>query len=247
MKRSILWIVLSVLSILYGLAVLAAGSGTLFFAVWLVFGAGFFLLSVGARRNWWKRFPKGIKAFLVSVLVVALDGFLFVEAFVLSGFRYQPKEEVDYLIVLGAQVREDGPSVVLQYRLDAACEYLQEHEHTRCIVTGGQGWNEPFPEAEGMKAYLTGRGIEEDRILMECESEDTLGNIRNSLSMIDAQNDSVAIVTNNFHVFRGCAIAKKAGIRDVTGLPAGSARLYLPNNLLREALGVVKDFLKKNI
>ncbi len=113
MKRSILWIVLSVLSILYGLAVLAAGSGTLFFAVWLVFGAGFFLLSVGARRNWWKRFPKGIKTFLVSVLVVALAGFLFIEAFVLSGFRYRPKEDVDYLIVLGAQVREDGPSAVL--------------------------------------------------------------------------------------------------------------------------------------
>ncbi len=98
-----------------------------------------------------------------------------------------------------------------------------------------------------MKAYLTGRGIEEDRILMECESEDTLGNIRNSLSMIDAQNDSVAIVTKNFHVFRGCAIAKKAGIRDVTGLPANSTKFFLPNNLLREALGVVKDFIKRNI
>ena len=137
--------------------------------------------------------------------------------------------------------------MVLQYRLDAAYEYLKDHEHTKCIVTGGQGWNEPFPEAEGMKTYLTGKGIEASRILMESKSNDTLENIANSLPFIDPQTDNVAIVTNNFHVFRGCAIARKAGIRDVTGLPAGSTRLYLPNNLLREFLGVLKDFVQRNI
>ena len=34
---------------------------------------------------------------------------------------------LDYIIVLGAQVRKDGPSPVLKYRLDKAVEYLYEN------------------------------------------------------------------------------------------------------------------------
>jgi len=247
MVRRVLWIIIGVLCVLYGFMVLATGSGTLFFAIWLILGAGFFILSVCAKKGIWKALPKKVKAILLSLLAAIVVGFLIVEAFILSGFRYRPKEDVDYLIVLGAQVREGGPSVVLKYRLDAAYEYLKDHGHTKCIVTGGQGWNEPFPEAEGMKTYLADKGIEESRILTESESNNTLENIANSLQFIEPQTDSVAIVTNNFHVFRGCAIARRAGIRDVTGLPADSAKLYLPNNLLREAFGVLKDFVQRNI
>lgn len=55
---------------------------------------------------------------------------------------------LDYIIVLGAQVRKDGPSPVLKYRLDKAVEYLNENPDTVCIVSGGQGSNEPWSEAE---------------------------------------------------------------------------------------------------
>ena len=41
-------------------------------------------------------------------------------------------QDLDYIIVLGAQVREDGPSVVLKYRLDAAVDYLNGNpEHLK--------------------------------------------------------------------------------------------------------------------
>lgn len=68
---------------------------------------------------------------------------------------------LDYVIVLGTQIHESGPSIVLKYRLDAAVLYLNENPGTICIVSGGQGKNEPYSEAEGMAKYLIEKGIPE--------------------------------------------------------------------------------------
>lgn len=114
---------------------------------------------------------------------------------------------LDYIIVLGAQVRKDGPSPVLKYRLDKAVEYLNENPDTVCIVSGGQGSNEPWTEAEGMAQYLQEKGIDTARILTEDQSQTTEQNITNS-KMLMKEGASVGIVTNNFHVFRALQIAK---------------------------------------
>lgn len=83
----------------------------------------------------------------------------------------QGKPDLDYVVVLGAQVRKSGPSLVLRYRLDKAIEYLDENPNTICIVSGGKGPNEPFPEAQGMADYLKEHGIAEQRILEEPDSK----------------------------------------------------------------------------
>ena len=95
-------------------------------------------------------------------------------------------------------------------------------------------------------AYLTGHGIDRGRITLEDESLNTVENIRNSMNFLDAE-DSVGIVTNNFHMFRAMRIAKKMGLEYVYAIPADSRMEYLPNNMLRELMGVTKDFLKGNL
>lgn len=154
---------------------------------------------------------------------------------------------MDYLIVLGAQVRENGPSAVLQYRLDAALSYMQENPETICIVSGGQGVNEPFSEAKGMSDYLISHGILSERIILEDTSRNTVENIRNSKALIRNFDGSVGIVTNNFHVFRAVGIAKAQGLGDVYGISAYSHPLYLPNNVLRECCGILKDYFFQNL
>jgi uncharacterized SAM-binding protein YcdF (DUF218 family) len=149
---------------------------------------------------------------------------------------------MDYIIVLGAQVYENGPSTVLQFRLDKAIEYLDDNPETICIVSGGQGYNEPFPEAVGMAAYLEDNGISEDRIILESESSNTEENIANSMVLIE-ETASVGIVTNNFHVFRAVQTAKREGLENVCGIAADTTKLYLPNNMLREFFGEVKFLL----
>ena len=243
----ILWMILAVICVLYGFLILSLASGTGFFAVWFILAAVFVVFAAAAKFHLWQKLPGIGKGVFLVILIAGAALFVFVEALVCTGFGKQGEPGLDYLIVLGAQVRENGPSVVLRYRLDAAYDYLKENPDTRCIVSGGQGANEPCPEAEGMKTYLLGRGIPEDRILAEPASHSTKENIDNSMALLDPEKDRVGIVTNNFHLFRGCGIAGKAGIRHVSGIAAGSRILYLPNNMLREFFGVLKDFLAGNL
>ena len=245
--RQILWTALASASILYGFCVLAAGSGTAFFAVWFVLGAVFLFLAFSARRGLWKKLPGGIRAVVLAVILAGLVFFTAIEAMILGSFGQRAESGLDCIIVLGAQVYESGPSIVLKYRLDAACSYLRENPDTVCVVSGGRGPNEPRTEAEVMREYLLEQGIPEERILTEDRAQNTQQNIRFSMELIDPEEDSVGIVTNNFHVFRGCALARKAGIRDVSGISAPTKALYLPNNLFREFFGVVKDWLQGNL
>ena len=96
-----------------------------------------------------------------------------------------------------------------------------------------------------MKKVLN--GIDENRILLEAESQNTVQNIKNSKALMEETYDGVGIVTNNFHVFRAVQIAKAQGLEGVCGIAADSNVLYLPNNVLRECLGILKDWLMKNI
>ena len=231
----------------YGLLVRAAGSGTNFFLVWIGLGSLSAAAGILFGNGRWKKLPLLLRRGILGVILLGLIVLIAVESLIISGFKSRGEDGLDYIIVLGAQVYRSGPSAVLKYRLDRAYEYLAENENTICIVTGGKGYNEPYAEAYGMRDYLVRRGVPEDRILMEDESANTLENIRNSLLYFNPETDRVGIVTNDFHVFRGHAIAKKAGIRNVCGISAGSNRLYLPNNLLRECLGVIKDTLCGNM
>lgn len=59
--------------------------------------------------------------------------------------------------------------------------------------------------------------------------------------------NGVGIVTNNFHVFRAVQLAKAQGLKGVSGIAADSNALYLPNNMLRECCGILKDWFMNHI
>ena len=240
-------ILIGVLCVVYSFIVFAAGSGTKFFLVWDAAGCLVILFTLIFRHGRWGRLPRALRVGVYTLLFACLLIIAAGISMIMKDFHAAGEPDLDYIIVLGAQVYEDGPSAVLQYRLDAAGEYLVKNPGTRCIVSGGQGENEPFTEAYGMKRYLIENGIPENRILVEDEAKNTTQNIEYSLPYIDPEVSGVGIVTNNFHVFRGCAIAGKAGIRHVCGIAADSAPLYLPNNMLRELLGIIKDTFAGNL
>jgi len=102
-------------------------------------------------------------------------------------------------------------------------------------------------EARAMAAFLADAGIEPSRIFEEPRSEDTLENIRYSMALMEGEDPSVGIVTNGFHVYRAVRIARRAGLGHVWGIAAYSTPFYLPNNCLREGLGLIKDLVAGNI
>lgn len=241
--------ILSVLCLAYCLGIaLFMGYGTTFFLVWGVLSVFFGILSfLKFHPRLLEKIPKFLRYAFAAVFLAGLIFFCVVECMIGSCFMEKPSGGADYVIILGAQWKTSGPSYVLQKRLDAAAAYLKDNPDTLVIVSGGQGSNEPISEAQGMKEYLLGAGIEEDRIMMEDSSTNTNTNLLYSGRMLDKANDHVVLVTNNFHVFRACSIARHQGYAHLEGMAAGSYPGMLPNNLLREFFGVVKDFLVGNM
>lgn len=248
----LLCIILAILCGTYGIAVRAIGSGTAFFAVWLILAVFLVCAALGIRLNVWKMFPGIIKKFLCLLFPFLLASFLIIEGLVISQMHAEGPDNLDYIIVLGAQVYKSGPSPVLKFRLDKAYEYLSKNPDTRCIVTGGQGYNEPFTEADCMADYLVKCGIEPDRIILEDKSTTTAQNLSNSMKLIATEaanqigsNPSIGILTNDFHMFRAMQIAKSQKITNAYGISCSSTKAYLPNNMFREYFAEIKFLLKK--
>lgn len=244
---TVICIILSALCAAYGASVASIKSGSSFYMIWYAAAAVFLLLAIGHRLSLWGRMNHILRRVVLVLLVVMLAVFIGVEGMIASQFFKPAKPDLEYVIVLGAQVRTDGPSVVLLKRLERAETYLKENRNTVCIVTGGQGSNEPMTEAQAMAVWLGNAGIDESRIIRESRAANTLQNIRYSMEFIPDKEANVGIITNSFHVFRGVAIAKKQGLINASGVAAKSYPFYLPNNMLREFFGVVKDFVMGNL
>lgn len=223
------------------------GHGTNFYLIWGLGGLILIALSVICKKGLAVSLSSWVKVTFSFIVSSGLIIFFIIEGLICSGFKNNKEVELDYLIVLGAQLKENGPSRVLQMRLDKAYDYLTEHENTLVIVSGGKGYDEPCAEAEGMSRYLIEKGIDPKRIIKEDKSKDTFQNIAYSSAFIDKTRDKVGVVSNNFHIFRAVSLAKHAGYINVIGIPAPSEVFMLPNNMLREFFGVLKDFVMGNL
>ena len=157
------------------------------------------------------------------------------------------KKNLDYIIVLGAHVDGTRMTLALLERARRALLYLEENPGTKAVLSGGKGDGENISEAEAMYRYLTGHGINGDRLMREEESTSTKENLEFSRRKIGTTDCSVGVVTNNFHVWRGAAIARKCGFREVAMVPSRyrSWRLFI--YIPREILAIIKDKLMGNL
>ena len=237
-------LILGLLCLVYGLIVAIAGSGgTKFFIVWIGIAVILFALAGLLHMGMWDRIPQIVRWIFGILCGIFFLSFLVIEGMVIHQMHAQGEDNLDYVIVLGAQVHADKPSVVLKYRLDEAILYLNENPETVCIVAGGQGKNEPYSEAYGMAQYLMKNGIDKDRILLEDQSKTTEENLRYSRKFLP-EGAEVGIITNDFHMFRALQIAQKQGLSDVCGIAADSTKFYLPNNMLREYFAEIKFLIR---
>lgn len=224
------------------------GHGTNFYFIWLLLGIAAVLFSILLKKGFFvSHIPLWLRRLFLLLVCFGGAVFLFVEGCIIGGFSEKGQPGADYVIVLGAQMKVSGPSRALQYRLDEAIVYLNENGETKVIVSGGQGADEHISEAQGMCDYLVEKGIDRERIIMEDKSKNTVQNLTFSAEFLDREKDSVAIVSNNFHVFRAVKIARKAGYKEVSGIAAKGEPFLQYNNMMREFFGVMKDFLFGNM
>ena len=234
------WRGLFIFSILNLINIVVVDGGAGMEIVWICIILGSFILSFKkAYRFFFSKAWIKIPFIIVSLL------FLLVEAsIIVNGISFNIDKDVDYLVVLGARIRGETPSLTLMYRLDKAYTYLVEHPSTKVIVSGGQGSGETITEAEAMKRYLLHKGIKEERILLEPRARDTDENLSYSFSIMDEQKESASslVVTSSFHVLRSKMIAKDLG-RQVGGIGSKTLPYLIPTYYLREFFAVVEEFI----
>ncbi|MBO0587678.1 YdcF family protein [Sporosarcina sp. E16_8] len=148
----------------------------------------------------------------------------------------------DYAIVLGARVKKDALSLSLQYRLDAALEYANEHPNVTIILSGGQGQDEPISEAEAMRRFLTENGVAEERLILESASTSTYENILFSKKILPSEIQSVTIITSDYHLARARKIAASLGL-DSDAVSAETPKVVATKLVFRERIALVKTYV----
>ncbi len=192
-----------------------------------------------------EKFPKTVKVvrmifticLILGVLVLGATEFMIIRASFGS-----PEQKVDYLVVLGAKVNADGPSVSLQNRIDAAYDYLSKNPDVIAIVSGGKGVDEPMTEAKCMYDHLVAMGISPERIWLEDKATSTWENLNFSLALIEekvgARPQKLGVLSSEYHLFRASLFAKRCGVEFV-GVPAATSLPSVKlNHFLREIAGV---------
>lgn len=247
--------ILAALCIGYYLYIISYGGlNSAFATFWLIGGLVCAVIAIGInllkKKHYWEAYGRYVKITLASLIGMGMCFLIVMLGLVASKMNDKPEEKADVLIVLGAQVHKDSPSKSLAKRLDAAYEYLVDNNETKVVVSGGQGSNEVVTEASVMKTYLMNKGIEENRIIVEDNSTSTKENLLYSYAMIKQEfEDSahIAVVTNNFHMFRAEQLAKKLGISNIEGLASSADNTLLVNYMMREVFALVKEWSLGNI
>ena len=209
--------------------------------------AVYLLLRMLSTREKYAKLSLILQRCLLICIAVGVVGFLVLQGLIISGARTEDSD-VDCLIILGAGIYGEYPSMTLVSRLDAALDYIQSRGKTPIIVSGGQGPGETITEAEAMFRYLTRRGVDENNVWKEDSSTNTWENLAFSLELMKTKglepgNVKIAIVTNEFHLYRAKHIAGTLG---VSAIGVAARTPYLGLRILyhcREAVALLKDFL----
>jgi uncharacterized SAM-binding protein YcdF (DUF218 family) len=238
------WIGLALFLILY----LSGGFFILYFGV-VVFSGVLFLIDLKRAH---KKTGKKLYLFLFrfgyysASLLIFL--FIIIESYVVYNMKNLETfedSEIDTVIVLGAGIKGERIPLTLQYRLNAALEYLEKNEDVPVVVSGGKGPGEDITEAEAMRRYLEAGGIDPSRIYKEDKSTSTIENIKFSRKVIkegiQLNDPTVLIVTNEYHTVRALMISKEFELK-AYAVAAESYMLWRYS--IREAFGIVDTYIK---
>ena len=203
------------------------------------------ILNRMAQKNRFFKLCKGV--FLVGILAVTVALCALETVIVTRGEEDRSALPVDAVIVLGAGVNGETPSLTLETRIRRAAAYMEQHPEVPVVLSGGQGPGERITEAECMRRTLTALGAEEERLL-EDRSTSTAENFAFSKALleeygVDPSTAVIGVVTNDFHMFRARLIAHREGLTTV-GAPAELPWWWLTANYyLREAFAMVKTLI----
>ena len=131
--------------------------------------------------------------------------------------------------------------------MEALWAYMLEHPNAVAIVSGGQGDGESLSEAEAMYKWLTAKGIDGSRLILEDRATSTYENLKYSFEIIKSRGQepdvSIAVVTSEYHIYRAKLLARSLDT-EVGGIAADTTLFPVKlNYFIREAFGVTYQWI----
>ncbi len=153
------------------------------------------------------------------------------------------QENFDCVLVLGAGVWGDGPSHLLEERLNKGVEIYSTGCTKRILMSGDHGRTE-YDEVNVMKNFAVKKGAVAEEVFMDHAGFSTYESMYRAKEVFQVKK--VIIVTQKYHLYRAVYNARKLGL-DAYGVPAdGQYNFSLPvrtYNNFRESLARCKDFI----
>lgn len=194
---------------------------------------------------------KRMKAFVIIVLclIVLGAGTMFginsyvkgsVAERIISSAGAAKLTDVDCILVLGCQVKDDGtPSDMLKDRLTRGIEVYNLGAAPKLLMSGDHG-REDYDEVGTMKQYAIDAGIASEDIFMDHAGFSTYESVYRAKEIFQA--DKIIIITQEYHMYRALYIAEKLGV-EAYGV-ASDYHTYAGQSMreCREVLARCKDF-----
>ena len=150
-------------------------------------------------------------------------------------------DNIDCILVLGAGIRNNEPSPMLEDRLLTAIDLYRAGLAPKILVSGDHE-NYNYDEVNVMKNYLKDNGISSSDIFMDHAGLSTYDSIYRAKKIFKANR--VIIVTQKYHLYRSLYIAESLNLKSI-GVSA-TKREYVNQNKrdIREIAARIKDFFK---
>ena len=147
----------------------------------------------------------------------------------------------DCIIVLGAGIRNNKPSPMLEDRLITAIDLYNNKIAPKILVSGDHEYKD-YDEVNVMKNYLKENGIPSEDIFMDHAGLSSYDSIYRAKKIF--KTDKVIIVTQKYHLYRPLYIAKSIDL-NAYGVSANK-REYMNQTKrdIREIAARIKDFFK---
>ena len=217
--------------------------------IWIFIGIIFFIIHLVKRKLLiiLNNMHKILKISLLILVIIFSLSFIITEILIISNAKTNHSENAIYLIILGAGLNKDTPSLTLTKRIHTALIYSKNNQDVIIIASGGKGGNEIYSEAEVISKILQENGINSNRIIIEDKSRSTYENLKYSGNFIDNFDKKIVIVSSDFHLFRAKYIARKMGYKNIGTLASKTPSILLLNYYIREYFAIIKELLVGNI
>lgn len=150
-------------------------------------------------------------------------------------------KDIDCILVLGASIRNNKPSPMLEDRLKTSMEIFNNKITDRILVSGDHT-EENYDEVNVMKKYLIENNIPSEKIFMDHAGISSYDSIYRAKKIYKANR--IIIVTQKYHLYRSLYIAKKLDI-EAYGVVADKREYQNQSKRdIREFLARIKDFFK---